>query len=240
MNAPTRPLFLIFGVVLASALAACGGAAAAPTATPTVDPNVVRLAPSRDATLYEHAGGEVASSAGSTNFVGMTNRRELRRMLIAFDFSSLPAGREVVGVTLEMRMSKSASGGFDVSLHRVTSAWAEGAAAASGMEGKGTDAGMGDPTWLHASYPDTTWDKAGGDHASEPSAVTSVDNFVRYSWSGPGLVDDVRAWASGETANHGWLAIGEEGQQKTAKRFDAREHESIARRPTLVIELAPL
>ena len=161
-------------------------------------------------------------------------------MLIAFDVTSLPANREITSVRLEMRMSKSASSAVDVALYRVTSAWAEGASAASGMGGKGTAALAGDPTWLHAVYPDTPWLTAGGDHVTEASAVTSVDNFVRYSWSGPGLAEDVRMWANGAVPNLGWLAIGDESRHKTAKRFDAREHASVDRRPSLMVELAPL
>jgi hypothetical protein len=231
---------LIFAATVVLALAACsGGTDDPPTPTPTPDANVVRLAPSQDATLYEHADGALANSAGQTSFVGMTNRRELRRTLIAFDLTSLPADREVVGVTLEMRMSKSASGAFDVAMYRVTTPWAEGIAAAGGMGGKGTDSTSGDPTWTHAASPGTPWDNPGGDYLPKASAVTSVDNFVRYSWSGAGLVDDVLAWASGAEPNYGWLLIGDEDFQKTAKRFDAREHEEVTRRPTLVVELAP-
>jgi hypothetical protein len=238
-----RFLLAVSVALFATVVSACGGGSgetSAATPTPTPNPNMVRLAPSQDATLYEHDEGAIASSVGPTNFVGVTNRRERRRMLIAFDMTSLPANREITGVRLEMHMSKSASGAVDVTLHRVTSAWAEGTSAASGMGGKGTAALAGDPTWLHAAYPDTPWLTAGGDHVAAASAVTSVDNFVRYSWSGPGLAEDVRMWANGAVPNLGWLAIGDETRQKTAKRFDAREHASVDRRPSLVVELAPL
>lgn len=240
LHTPVVTVGLLIALFASVASACATGPRATPTPTPTPDPNVVRLTPSQDATLFEHAEGELASSVGPNNFVGMTNRNVRRRMLIAFDLTSLPADREIVAATLEMRMSKSASGAFDVSLHRVTTPWAEGPSAASGMGGKGTNSTVGDPTWIHASYPDTPWSSSGGDYVAVPSATTSVDNFVRYTWSGPGLVDDVRAWASGATPNHGWLAIGDETHQKTAKRFDAREHANVDRRPTLVIELAPL
>ncbi|MDA0799647.1 MAG: DNRLRE domain-containing protein [Chloroflexi bacterium] len=240
LHTPTMAVGILVAIFVSVASACAAEPSAPPTPTPTPNPNVVRLTPSQDATLFEHHIGGLASSTGANNFVGMTNRNVRRRMLIAFDLSSLPANREIVAATLEMRMSKSASGAFDVSLHRVTTAWAEGTSAASGMGGKGTASVPGDPTWIHSAYPNTLWTTDGGDYVAEPSATTSVDNFVRYSWTGPGLVDDIHAWTSRAAPNFGWLAIGDEAHQKTAKRFDSREHSNVDRRPTLVIELAPL
>lgn len=231
------PAFLLLALIT-SVASACAGESLPP---PTPNPNVVRLAPSQDATLFENADGEIASSVGTANFVGMTNERELRRMLLAFDLTSLPTDREVIGVTLQMRMSKSASGPFDISMHRVTTPWGEGtSAAASNTGGKGSTSSAGDPTWLHAAYPDTLWSNAGGDYVAQASAVTSVDNFVRYTWSDPRLIQDVRLWAAGDIPNFGWLIIGDESRLKTAKRFDSREHSNASRRPFLLVELAPL
>lgn len=236
MKSPHRPLAII-GMFLALAVVSACSSPATPTATP--DPNVVRLVASQDATLYEDPDGALASSAGATGFVGITNRALARRMLVKFDLSSLPADREIVSATLQMRMSKSASGAFEVSLHRATTAWAESTSSASGMGGKGADSAEGDPTWIHSAYPNAFWHAVGGDFVTEPSAVTSVDNFVRYSWSDQGMVSDIAAWISGESVNNGWIVIGDEEHHKTAKRFDAREHENPDRRPTLLIEFAP-
>jgi len=232
------PGFLFLLALIVSSASACGGGT---TPTPALDPNIYRFSASQDATLYEHAAGELASSAGTSNFVGVTNQYEIRRMLLAFDLTSLPANREVINVTLQMRMSKSASGPFDVAMHRVTTPWGEGASSASSNTGgKGSTSSAGDPTWVHAVYPDTAWSNSGGDHVAQASAVTRVDNFVRYVWSDPGLVQDVRLWASGEKPNFGWLIIGDESNQKTAKRFDSREHSDLTRRPFLLVELAPI
>ena len=231
------PFPLVALAIFSMIVSACSNA---PDAIPTPNPNIVRLTPSQDATLFEDADGELASSVSLSNFVGMTNRNMRRRMLLAFDVSALPSDREIISVALEMRMSKSASSAFDVALHRVTSPWSEGTSAASGMGGKGSSSSPGDPTWIHSTYPNTPWTTPGGDFVAEPSAITSIDNFVRYSWSSAGLIDDVRTWATGAEPNLGWIAIGNEVTQKTAKRFDSREHTAPSRRPTLVIELTPL
>jgi hypothetical protein len=238
-------MFLLFrlpGFILLALVASVASACTAESLpTPTPNSNILRFAASQDATLYESLDGEIASSLGTANFAGVTNQRERRRTLLAFDLTSLPADREVIGVTLQMRMSKSASGPFDVSMHRMTTPWGEGSsAAASNTGGKGSSASAGDPTWIHAAYPDTRWSNAGGDHLMQASAVTRVDNFVRYSWSGPGLVEDVRLWAADDQPNFGWLIIGNELHQKTAKRFDSREHSEVTRRPLLLVELLPL
>jgi hypothetical protein len=231
------PGFLLFALIAISVPACVSD----PIPAPAPNPNILRFSASLDATLYENANGEIASSVGPSNFVGVTNQREIRRMLLSFDLTSLPADREVINVTLRMRMSKSASGPFDISMHRVTTPWGEGTSSAgSSTGGAGSTSSPGDPTWAHAAYPDTMWSNAGGDHVTRASAVTSVDNFVRYDWSGPGLVQDVGLWTAGEKSNFGWLIIGDESHQKTAKRFDSREHPDITRQPFLLIELEPV
>ena len=233
--------FSVFSLALvAVATSACAsGPAATPTPSPAPKANQVQIAASQDVTLYEDAAGEIANSVGPTNFVGMTTQFKRRRTLLAFDVTSLPSNREIIDVRLEMRMSKTASGAFNTTLHRVTTPWSEGISTSSGMGGKGAPAQIGDPTWIHSSYPDTFWSNEGGDFTEEESATTSVDNQVRYSWSDPRLVEDVSKWITGASPNFGWLIIGDERFQKTAKRFDSREHASADRRPTLVIEFAP-
>src|SRR5712691_6169329 len=60
---------------------------------PTPMLQTVVLAPSKDNTLYQTSNGSLSNGAGIHLFAGMTNRRERRRALLAFDVASqIPPG----------------------------------------------------------------------------------------------------------------------------------------------------
>jgi len=176
-------------------------------------------------------------SAG--NFVGMTNNFEARRLLVAFDFSVVPDGAKIVSATLKMHMSRTSGDYAVVSLHRVTTKWQEGSSNANGEGGGGAPSTPGDPTWVHAAFNEQLWNHPGGDYTGSASAVTSIGGVRDYEWVSEDLTADVRLWIADSSANNGWIAIGDESQSQTAKRFDSRENNQEAFRPTLVLLLVP-
>ena len=50
---------------------------------------------------------------------------------------------------------------------------------------------------------------------------------------------DVQSWLDDPNVNHGWIVIGNEGGNRTTKRFGSREHFDAARRPLLTVEFEP-
>src|SRR5947209_14545733 len=57
----------------------------------------VTLTPSKDNTLYQTTNGSLSNGSGVHIFAGATNRRELRRALIAFDVArQIPAGSRII------------------------------------------------------------------------------------------------------------------------------------------------
>jgi hypothetical protein len=61
-----------------------------------------------------------------------------------------------------------------------------------------------------------------------------------YTWeSNPALVADVQGWADDPDRNFGWILVGSESQNRTAKRFDSKENPTESFRPVLSLEYLP-
>jgi hypothetical protein len=219
--------------VPAAALAAvvCGSLVTTAPAAETV------LTSSGDNTLYESKTGALSNGAGEWFFAGRTNQGKIRRGLIRFDLSGIPANATISAVSLRLSHNFGQPATFDVALHRVLAGWGEGASDAINNEGNGIEAAPGDATWLHTEFDTALWTTPGGDFAPEASATTPVGpDFTDYTWSDVGMVADVQAWVSGTAANHGWLLHGDEVVRfGSAKRFATHENLDEALRPQLTI-----
>ena len=202
----------------------------------------ISLFPNQDVTLIEDEFGELASGSGEHLFVGRTAQPEgegLRRALVSFDLSEIPDGSTIDSVSLSMTLSKSNPESppmSTVTLHRVFAAWGEGASNASQDKGRGEDAETGDATWLHARFDGPSWREPGGDFRSGFSGTANIGRNGVYEWSTAQMRGDVEDWFEAPEENFGWILVGDESQEKTAKRFDSREHPTEANRPTLTIE----
>ncbi len=199
----------------------------------------VTIEPDKDNTLYEDSNGSLSNGVGIYLFTGKTNSGDLRRALLHFDVaSSIPAGATITGATLTMTMNKTISGGQSTSLHAVTQDWGEGTSNAPGQEGAGAPSTTNDATWIHTFFSSTNWNTAGGDFNATPSATASVAGNGTYDWTDPQMVSDVQAWLDQDSTNFGWIVIGNEGPNGTAKRFGSRDGVA-ASRPKLNITYSP-
>ena len=209
------------------------------TVHPVADtvPGSVTLTPSKDNSLFESADGSLSNGVGEYLFVGKTLQAEnsLRRGLIAFDLSNVPAGAAITNVSLTMNMSRTIVGAFDVELRRALADWGEGNSDAPGQEGTGTISAPGDATWLHSFYDTQPWLARGGDFSADVSASTSVGVNGTYTWTSPQMTSDVQDWLDSPESNFGWFLITDE-TETTAKRFDSREHSTPEKRPQLVVD----
>ncbi len=191
----------------------------------------------QDNTLYQTASGTPSNGAGPGMFCGTIDSGEIRRALLSFDLSTIPAGSTVTGATLTLYMDRSTSAASDVSLRRVLASWGQGTSNAGGSGGAGSAASPGDATWLHRFFDTTPWSTPGGDFSSTITATTNVGNTGFYSWNSPQLLADVQTWVNNPNSNFGWGLWGVEGVDHTAKRFVTREGVA-GRQPTLLIEYA--
>jgi len=200
--------------------------------------DVIEIVASRDNTLYEASAGMLSNGSGQYVFAGRTlrNSSRYRRALLYFDVSVLPAGAQITGASLRLYMSQTIAGDVPVTLHRVTRAWGEGASLAGGGEGSGGDAEPDDATWLHTFYPGTFWTNPGGDFDPSPIAEIQVGSDGFYTWAtNASMVLMVNDWIANAGQNFGLLVLGDESTNGTTKRFDSREHITVANRPTLIV-----
>jgi hypothetical protein len=210
-----------------------------PTPTPTPVPfQNVSLGAIKDSTIYQE-NVTLSNGKGDYFFAGKTNSDSIRRGLIAFDLSSIPAGSTIVNVGLRLTMSGTQAGVTTVSLHRLNSNWTEGLSHASEDEGGGAVAFNGDATWQYNSFPLSTWQTLGGDFAAAASASAQVGGGSSVvSWSSSQMVADVQAWLDNQGLNFGWILRGDEDIQST-KRFDSRENSVAGNRPVLIVAYIP-
>ena len=202
--------------------------------------DVATIAASADNTIYSEA--DSSNGAGDHFFAGRTNDGVLflRRALIRFDVAAaVPAGSTINSVTLTLYRSRGKNGSFNVELHRLLASWGEAGSDGGGEEGQGAPAQTGDATWRHRLYPSTFWATLGGDYAGTASATTSVGGDGFYDWSSGTMTSDVQAWLNTPSSNFGWILVGVESQNRSARRFDSRTNPTVTQRPKLVIDYTP-
>lgn len=213
---------------------------AAPATAGTTPVTIVSVGAALDNTLYEDSTGGFSNALGPNIFAGKTRFSGLRRGLVEFDLSSIPANATIVSAQVTLHLTRAVSAGDTQSLHRVTASWGEGTSN-TGDEtlnagGGGDVSTAGDATWLHRFFSGTNWASAGGDFNAAPSASATVDNIAGpYSWSGAGLVADVQAWLADPASNHGWMVRGVETGLANAKRFASKDNPDAGLRPKLTI-----
>ena len=200
------------------------------------------LNPSKDNSLFEE--GNLSNGLGTFLFSGNTAARNSgagRRALIQFDVAgSIPAGATIDSAKLTLNVSKSPPGApdHDFSLHKLVSDWGEGLSRARGAEGRGAEAAFNDATWTNAFSPSTGWNTPGGDFITDASAMATVGSSGRHDWVSDQLIADVQSWLDSPEANFGWIVVGDESQDRTARRFDSSEHSNAANFPALAISFS--
>ncbi|MEI7657220.1 MAG: DNRLRE domain-containing protein [Phycisphaerae bacterium] len=204
--------------------------------------DVVTLSPQKDNTLFQDPAGSLSDGLGSYLYTGMTSNGSLRRGLIAFNLAAIPAGSTITDVRFSVRVSRTITATERIGLHRMRSNWGEGQSNSDGQMGGGGGAAatLGDATWTHAFFGSTLWTSLGGDFEAAPSASQQLVGTGIYTFSGPGLVQDVQSWLAAPSTNFGWAIIGNESVSGSAKRLDSRNTAIPANRPSLVVTYTPI
>jgi len=201
----------------------------------------IAIEAARDTTLIEDPDGALANGAGPVFFVGRTNQREgsVRRGLLYFDVAAaLPRDAHIASVRLTLCMAPSNATPQQIGLHRLRSAWGEGASFAVG--GGGDASAPGDATWIHSFYDGWFWRQPGGDFVARVSATQEVSAPGCYTWeSSAKLIADVRLWLRAPHRNFGWILLGDETTPQNVKSFASREESNAALRPVLEVIYQP-
>ena len=204
--------------------------------------DTIVLSASKDNTLFNSSTGSVSNGTG-TLFAGRTGNSGpgVLRALLAFDLAAdIPTGSTITAIelTLNVLQAGPGSGADSFSLHRVEQDWGEGTSNAS--TGVGASATSGDATWIHTFFDSSTWRNPGGDFNKVPSAAQIINGTGPTTWgSTSGLVADVQSWLDDSGSNFGWILIGDEGADKSARQFDSREASSNAPQLTVTFTSVP-
>lgn len=199
------------------------------------------LPASHDNTMFGPVADDLSSGGGQHIFIGRTSGNsggnDLRRGLIRFDVSEIPAGSTVVSATLRMQIvwrPQSAAYPVTTNLHRCTEDWGESTSNSPG--GAGVPAAPGDATWTDRFHPDVEWTTPGGDFVADPSSEVSVVAPGPYFFEGEGIAADIQAWIDG-APNFGWVLIGDESTASSAAKWVSRENVAPTIRPRLTVEV---
>ena len=180
-----------------------------------------------------------SDGAGSNLYAGKTNGIGMRRALIKFGLTGLPANAQIQSVRLKMSVINASTPNkyitHNFSLHKLLKNWGEGT---SNSTGSGSPATINDATWQYNLYSSSSWTTPGGDFiptASATSGVTFADYPLQFgTWSSASMKTDVINWLASPASNFGWILIGEESTTASAKKFSSRQ-EGLYPIPTLTI-----
>ncbi len=226
-----KRLWAAVGAVLATALTT--GSVLGATAT---------LTAVKDASIYADNTSN-ANGAGIYMHCGSNSGGAVRRALVQFDLSSIPAGSTITAATLTLFGSTGASNNTastTIEIHKLTQTWSEGSSVPPSNGGSGIAAAAGDVTWNRRTYNTTSWTNAGGTFSGTVSASASVPEASgARNWTGAQVLADVQGWYANSATNFGWILIGDENTDQTARRFSSRQHATVSERPKLVITYTP-
>jgi hypothetical protein len=213
----------------------------------------------KDTSLFSES--DFSNGAGSHLFAGSAGVTGIRRAFLSFpvEANTVPAGSTLTEVSLILHVNQQAQTAVtgDFSLHKVTSAWGEGASnsnAQSPGPGFGIQAEVGDATWnlrmvqtksvydfqndIYTPPTGTAWSSPGGDFLPNASGTVTISSTGQVIFSSAQLLQDVQSWRDAPVSNFGWCLKGPENELLVARRFTSSESSTLAQRPRLFIQYA--
>ncbi|MFT7247601.1 MAG: hypothetical protein ACI97P_000369 [Arcticibacterium sp.] len=186
----------------------------------------LELGAERDNSIYSESLSK-SNGVGPSIFAGRIARgATFRRGLVKFDVSSLPANAIIQSAELNLSVFMSARSTttkhrFDI--HRLNKDWGE---ANSSGSGSGDAAQTNDATWGSNFFNVSNWTNLGSDFEASISATDSVfftEAGHTATWTSGAMVADVNFWKSNPSSNFGWVLIGDESVDSSAKAFFSKE-----------------
>ncbi len=173
--------------------------------------------------------GSPNNNAGATGWfdAGEDGTGGVRRGLLRFDLSAIPAGSTVTSAVLRLTLVKVPSTGgaaSTVNLFRLLADWGEGNKSGNA----GAPASPGEATWNARLFGQSNWSAPGAanDALDAPSASTAIGSQAgtTFSWTGSNLVNDVQYWVDNPGSNFGWLLRSDaEAIPRSVRGFASRE-----------------
>ena len=199
-------------------------------------PFTTTLGTAKDNTIFSEDGATgFTSNALGCFYAGKTGNNfgpYIRRALIAFDVSGIPAGAAIQSAQLRLNINKLAAGavGTSLSLYRLIETWGEGTSLNTlgvdgGTGGFGAAATANDATWASRFFNTTSWTTPGGTFNSGATATrpAALGLVTWDSATQAALATDVQGWINNSASNAGWILRGNETTAGTACSFDSKD-----------------
>jgi hypothetical protein len=199
----------------------------------------VVLSATQDNSMFSE-NGTYSNGTGEQLFAGRINSGgALRRALIKFNVSSIPPNAIITDAKLEIYVELSPRtnlfGFNNFSIHKLTKNWGEGASIS--FSGRGSTAQTNDATWEYNFYTSSQWTNPGGDFVATATATATGRLNLWSEWNGTGVINDINAWRSNSTTNYGWILLGEETVNASARVFSSRSNGSNPPKLTITYTL---
>jgi PKD repeat protein len=199
----------------------------------------VTLLAIQDNTIYSES--DMSYGAGMCLQVGRptistANRPLIRRALVRFDLSSIPAGSHIVSARFNLYRYPLAGPGIHLRVHRLLQDWGEGNSGAGELcepppKQFGWAPTESSSTWNYRFFgARVVWETEGGSTVqggsfqsspSDSEIVYPTNQFVELASSG--IASDVADWVGDPASNHGWILLGNEESPGTGMRFASRQ-----------------
>ena len=196
----------------------------------------------KDNTIFsEDSTTGFTSDALGGLFVGKTGPSfgpYIRRALVSFDVSIIPAGTTIQSAQLKLNAVKlgQAAPNTTISVYRLTQTWGEGTSY-NPAGGYGVPATTGDATWTRRFYNTSAWATPGGAFNTTASASATITGAGLLTWnSNAQLISDVQGWINTPSTNAGWIIRGNESTNTSATEFESLQ---TGLAPALTVTYAP-
>lgn len=184
---------------------------------------------------YIRDGAGAASNYGIfTTIAASGDSAAVRKILIKFDLSSLPANAKIQSAKLGLKLQSEASAAVDsgLTIHRSLVQWYEGPSNAVSPP-----AGQDASTWnFRNNNGSINWSggiggAAGSDYASTPTDTQTINGLATYLWD---VTADVQAYVDG-TTNLGWWIVNPDTTANSNKIFYSSDDTTAINRPFLTV-----
>ncbi len=215
----------------------------------------VTLSAIQDNTIYSESdssyGGGMCLQVGRPT-QSTANRLQIRRALVQFDLTSIPAGSHIVSARLNLFRYLSGGPGNHLRIYRLLQAWGEGNSGASQSctpppRQLGRAPTESSSTWNYRFFgTGAVWNTDAGDPlhggnfqsaSSDSENVYPGDQSVGLTSSG--ITSDAADWVRDPASNHGWVLLGDEAKPGTGMRFASRQDPLPNHAPSLTVFFAP-
>jgi len=176
------------------------------------------------------------------------SKPQIRRALIQFDLTSIPAGSHIVSARLNLFRFDPGGPGIHLRVFRLSQEWGEGNSGASELctarpKQNGRTPTENSSTWNYRFFgAKAAWETEAGHTlhgGSFRSAFSDSENVYpdeQYvGLASSGITNDAADWVRDPASNHGWILLGDEENSGTGMRFASRQDTLPSHPPSLTV-----